>query len=380
MTAQDDPFAFGERLLSILSGGRFVATYKYAVLLALLDLALEASAKSGAPPDLVTTEQLAEKVIELCWPHTRAFTQLGRAPLQSSGADALILRRLAAFRAESGATAVTTIFRARGAVSRASWAKLVADVEWTLISQPLPRLQRIGNSDVEFLYTIGWNLSDIEGGKLTKRQVRARNFDNRVHFQLGAAQHLVRLGGMVRPLVQRDWTACVARLNKLPIAALDEFLFGGLERRALDAVRPALIDLQDGRCFFCDDVLEHRAEVDHFVPWSRHPNNAIENLVVAHSVCNSSKSDYLPDCDHVKTWMERNVARASDLSTAASLANWESDHIATWGKDASVAVARTIYLKLPSDYQLWSARAPAPPQRPTVFAPIDHHLLATVFP
>ena len=38
-----DPFAFGEKLLSLLDEGAFTATYKYAVLLGLIDLCMEHS-------------------------------------------------------------------------------------------------------------------------------------------------------------------------------------------------------------------------------------------------------------------------------------------------------------------------------------------------
>jgi hypothetical protein len=66
--------ALAERILELLGQGRFTATYKYAVLLALLDLCLENVARDGAAPDLLTTRQLAVKIVELYWPHTRPWT------------------------------------------------------------------------------------------------------------------------------------------------------------------------------------------------------------------------------------------------------------------------------------------------------------------
>ena len=50
------PLALAERILELLDQGRFTATYKYAVLLALLDLCLENAARDGAAPDLLTTQ------------------------------------------------------------------------------------------------------------------------------------------------------------------------------------------------------------------------------------------------------------------------------------------------------------------------------------
>jgi len=62
--------AFAEKLLTLLDEGRFTATYKYAVMLALMDLCLERSTRDGFAPSSVTTRQLAEKVLELYWPHS----------------------------------------------------------------------------------------------------------------------------------------------------------------------------------------------------------------------------------------------------------------------------------------------------------------------
>ncbi|RPJ84415.1 MAG: hypothetical protein EHM13_04410 [Acidobacteria bacterium] len=69
----NDLVAFAERVLALLDQGSFVATYKYAVLLALMDLCLEGTRRDGSAPDCVTTRQLAQKVVELYWPHTGEF-------------------------------------------------------------------------------------------------------------------------------------------------------------------------------------------------------------------------------------------------------------------------------------------------------------------
>jgi hypothetical protein len=64
---------FAEKVLELLEEGRYTATYKYAVLLALIDLCLELTEASGAPPQMVTTRQLADKIVEIYWPHTLPF-------------------------------------------------------------------------------------------------------------------------------------------------------------------------------------------------------------------------------------------------------------------------------------------------------------------
>ena len=78
MAGQRDAIGFAEKVLELLDEGRYTATYKYAVLLALIDLCLEGTQASGAPPEMVTTRQLADKIVELYWPHTVPFAS--RAP------------------------------------------------------------------------------------------------------------------------------------------------------------------------------------------------------------------------------------------------------------------------------------------------------------
>jgi len=78
VAGQRDAIGFAEKVLELLDEGRYTATYKYAVLLALIDLCLEGTQASGAPPEMVTTRQLADKIVELYWPHTVPFAS--RAP------------------------------------------------------------------------------------------------------------------------------------------------------------------------------------------------------------------------------------------------------------------------------------------------------------
>jgi hypothetical protein len=54
-----NPIAFAERVVALLDEGAFTATYKYAVLLGLLDVVLERTSATGEPPSVVTTRQLA---------------------------------------------------------------------------------------------------------------------------------------------------------------------------------------------------------------------------------------------------------------------------------------------------------------------------------
>jgi 5-methylcytosine-specific restriction endonuclease McrA len=351
------PIALAEKVLALLDEGRFTATYKYAVLLALTDLCLERTSRDGFAPDTITTRQLAEKVIEIYWPHCQPYHG-GADPVvlkQNAGradSQAEIVRAITAFRTATSSSPSSQVAHARVAAGEA-FERLVDDVEWTLIEMPLPRLQRFASGYDRFLYSIGWDKGIRKGVVGAYQRGEPGDFDNRIHLTPGAGEHLVLLNGLLRPLIQQKWAEHVARMNGLAESRLTEFLFG-VSRVALDRLRPGLQELQDNRCFYCGerhrDTARYRPQVDHFVPWARYPNNAIENLVVAHEHCNGAKRDYMAASEHLARWRGRldpDGRVSADLVTLAGDADWESD------AGRSLGVARGIYLHLPSDVPLW---------------------------
>jgi hypothetical protein len=99
-------------------------------------------------------------------------------------------------------------------------------------------------------------------------------------------------------------------------ADLHEFLFGS-ERAALAVVRPVLMDIPDGRCFYCHSALTPaRTHVDHFVAWARYPVDLGHNFVLADERCNNKKRDRLPAYEHLAAWTERNATYGDQLCDA----------------------------------------------------------------
>ena len=97
-----------------------------------------------------------------------------------------------------------------------------------------------------------------------------------------------------------------------------------MSRISTDAVRQPLRELQNNRCFYCEKAIREAAEVDHFIPWARHPDNGIENLVVADQRCNHDKRDFLAAGDHVPRWkVERFERNTSGLAQIAERASWD---------------------------------------------------------
>jgi len=278
-----DIISFAERLIALLERTSVVATYKYAVLIGLMDLCMEHTTPQGAPSEVFTTRQLAEKVLGLYWPHTRAFrsTPSQRILKQNTGKQARILSDIIDFR-QSLPDQSVALHRARLELPLA-YQQLLDQIEWTLILMPLPRVQRVGGEQEELLYSIAWGIDVARGPISAYQRGQASDFDNRIVLKPGVASHLLRLNGLLRPLVYRSWTTLVARINRdlVDESRLEDFLFGR-GRIALTPLAPALRDIQNNRCFYCDHPLGPTAQVDHFIPWARFPDDGIENLVLAH--------------------------------------------------------------------------------------------------
>ena len=340
MTRERDAIAIAEKVLTILELGSFAATYKYALFIAMLDLCIEGGSSDG-PPESVTTVQLANKVVELYWPHAVPFE--GRRVLRQGGVrekgQAEILRAIVRFRERFARDPDAPLFRAR-AEAKSAFQRLAAFVEWKLVEMPIPRLQVVGREEDRFLYEYGWDRA------VRRREVASGEFDNSVRFLPGIAEALIRLNGVLRPIVKREWASMVAAMNGLPESRLEHFLFGS-ERVALARVRGPLRDLQGSRCFYCEHHLGGPGEVDHFVPWARYADNGLDNLVVAHQGCNGAKRDFLAAAEHVEQLAHRRRRFDAQLAEIATREPWLRE------PERSDAVGRALYARLPDTARVW---------------------------
>lgn len=346
--AGDDGVQFAQKLLELLDQGSVSTSYKYALLLAMLamlDCCVEYAGADGLAPPSLTTRQLAEAVLELYWPHAAPFE--GVVLRQSNTGQAEVVTLVRRYREGRRLDPFAPLARCRND-DPAGIAGLTDDVEWKFAEMPLPRLQRFGGRSDPFVYVIGWDES-VRRSEL--RDTAA--FDNSIRFVGGAAEHLLRFAPLLRPLIQRKWAAQVARLNSDVVvdAGLEAFLFGA-SRVPLDAVRGPLRESQDDRCFYCDEHLGGRADVDHFLPWARHPDNGLANLVVAHPRCNNSKRDFLAAAPHVARWaprLQERTRQAGDLARIAAETGWELR------PELTLSTARAFYMRLSADAKLWVA-------------------------
>lgn len=84
-----------------------------------------------------------------------------------------------------------------------------------------------------------------------------------------------------------------------------EYLMNWQERKNLTKLVPLLGGYQQGRCFYCGEVL-YDVHVDHVIPYSAILHNEIWNLVLAHEECNEQKLDTLPSWAFLEKLIARN--------------------------------------------------------------------------
>jgi 5-methylcytosine-specific restriction endonuclease McrA len=293
MTAESE-LQFLRRLQRLLDEGLFTSTYKFALLQALADLAVERDADIDGSLRLPIAA-IAEKFIEYYWRQSLPF----HAPV--GAASAATLRQ----NTDQQAAIIRLIEEARlrcdGMLQAARqddehWNDLLVEVARVIRVMPLWKLQTIGRQPCEFLY----------------RRDEYRKADDTIRLLPGVAEALRNFHGLVTHLVRSGW---VEQVRKIPAnwlvlgegATLEEFLFG-TDRATLAAYRDILCRHQARQCFYCGKRVTGAGDLDHFIAWSRYPVDTPHNFVLADSRCNGQKSDYLAATKHLGKWSETNLA------------------------------------------------------------------------
>lgn len=309
---------FLRNIQRLLAEGLFVASYKFALVHALADLAVLKGDESGTPLE-IETKEIAAKFVELYWRQARPLQVGGGATglilQQNTGGQAEIISHILKSQQDCGAS----LFRLKQASSD-RWARLVAKVDKVVCKMPLWKLQTVGNEPLEFLYE---NLGE----------------GNRITLKPGVVYCFRAFYELVRDLIEGAWVRFVQKLNAPSLGTatdLGTFLFGE-ERASLEAYRPILLDVQKGTCLYCRKPLSGKTQVDHFVPWSRYPADLGHNFVLAHDRCNGAKSDFLAAENHLAAWVERNREHQAELHERLVRAALPCDLTAT------VQIARWVY-------------------------------------
>jgi hypothetical protein len=336
---------FAEKLLALLDTGSFTTSYKYALLLGLIDAAVEGTAADGSAPRFLRGRELGRRVFGLYWRQARPYSDAG--PLRQSKQRDVVVK-IAELRQQLQLAEHVPLDAARLAHPHAI-GRLEREVVATVVRYPIPLLQRFGapGSAVEdrFIYEVHWN----EG--ISPSRVHREDFDDRLLLASGAGQHLVSIAGLARPIVEREWLRHVARRNadQVDELRLEVFLFGS-ERISLQRVREPLLKAQAGRCFYCGGE-RGPWDVDHFLPWARWPDDRLDNLVVAHARCNNGKRAALAALDYVERWWPRLMPGDPldrELDELAANLDWPRR------PDRTAGGARGLYLHQPQGTMLWA--------------------------
>lgn len=338
-------WSFAERVVSLIDAGRASTTYKLATLLALLDVAAESTTPAEGAPGRLSGRRVGQRVVELYWPQTAVYG------LDAAGSPAVLRQspqndipaKLARWRQKHVLTSGSSIDDARRA-DPTGWTQLERDLVTTVLRMPVPKLQRFGSGrhvhEDRFIFDFDW--PDEAPASVFAREA----FDDSLVLRPGVGEWLVKLTPVIRPFAQHRWVDLIARQNPglVDDRRLDEFLFGA-SRISLDRIRDALRDQQAGRCFYCGDPTP-RPDVDHFLPWSRHPDNTVDNLVAACHRCNNAKSASLAGVDHLRVWLRR-AGNGEELDAVAARTGFSRRPARTLG------IVAATYLWLPDRTPLW---------------------------
>jgi 5-methylcytosine-specific restriction endonuclease McrA len=290
----EEQLAFLSNMQRILEEGSFVATYKFALILSIADYAVKYGDESGEATCL-STHDIAETFIEYYWRQAVPYAHGGDGSALSSlkhstGNQPVILSRISELhQAFNGSLSV---------VKRQTllWQTLVKDVARTIATMPLWKLQVVGGSHLQVLY--------LQYGS-----------GNKIHLLPGVVFNMRRFYDLIRNLVQGAWANHVRRINRGVLGEADLFdhLFGA-EREKQVGLRNLLRGIQSDTCFYCNGRLGEAGQIDHFVPWARYPVAFGHNFVLAHSICNRNKRDFLAAPHHLEHWQARNEDLGHSLS------------------------------------------------------------------
>lgn len=314
----EDQLAFLAKLQRLFSEGDFTATYKFALIMALADLALEQGADDGAPLPLAI-RQLAIRFIELYWNQVSPYGS-GRAGTrpgvlsQNLGKQAAVVSAIEEFRQSTGETRLGNLKALPG------FDALVTRVATTVSGMPLKHLQNFGGSTNVFLYE--------------------RTKSGAICLLPGVDYCLRRFYPLIQRLARAGWVAHVKgnQRNTDILGAgddLSDFLFS-TSRQSLAKMGEGLRKLEGERCFYCGGKSD-ALDVDHFIPFSIYPRDLAHNLLLAHPACNRSKSDALAARVHLEKWVERLDRDANAIAQVGHAAGIKGD------REALDRVARWAY-------------------------------------
>jgi hypothetical protein len=334
-TAQLD---FLNNIQKLLSDGAVNTTYKYALLLAIADLAVEKGTDS-ADEWFLHLDNIAAKVIALYWGQTLPYPVNASATsrLERTASEIILIQRQ---QRDEPPKIIKDISTARQTVGHSlarllkdedNRQKLIKNVRDAIKKNPLDRLQE-GFSE-KFLY----DPKHIVGGG--------------IYLRPGVSFCLRRFYPLIYDLIRARWVRVVREWNEDILGdatELDTFMFGQ-QRSHLKEVGLFLKQLQSGQCFYCEQSINSQdLAVDHFIPWARYPRDDLFNFVAAHASCNLNKRDYLVGIKFLEMWIARNVSFDFNLQQGSLELGFPADSpvttsIAAWAYGSASSIGENVW-------------------------------------
>lgn len=205
-----DPLSLGQRLVAVLEGGQRTATYKLAVMVALLDIAVESVPDDPDAEVVIDLDDLTYRVMDLYWRQLRPLD--GAVLKQSNDGRGVVFRAVNDLREASGSLRCDAqLDIARGQAPDIYTASATA-VKRNLVRYPLKLLQR-ARTDASyhcFLYDDSWMGTD-------SARVIAEH-GNSFRLFPGVGFTLARLAPLLKPAFQLAWVDGVRRMNRAILA------------------------------------------------------------------------------------------------------------------------------------------------------------------
>ncbi len=139
-----DALAWAQLLPNVLDEGRRTATYKLAVLLALIDCCVVGTDAAGRAPERISTRELARLVLELYWRQVRIYPRpdgTAGSLRQSSQPKAVTIDAVRVLKQAAGAVRASTAAAAERSVPD-RYERALEVIELNLVRMPLRKLQR----------------------------------------------------------------------------------------------------------------------------------------------------------------------------------------------------------------------------------------------
>ncbi len=331
----EDQITFLKKIQSLFDDSSFNATYKYALLITLTDLAIEYGDDQGKPVEL-KSELIATRFSEIYWPQIKEFSTGVRGTSsgvlsQNNGGQAEIITTL------QGIAEKLSVDDFSKVIGHKIWQQKLGKIIRTIWENPVFYLQDDSN---QFIYKYS---SDRTSLTLTSDAGYClRKFSEYIiqYAKQGWIEH-IKSNKRNQPIIG-------------PIDDLESFLFGNT-RDSLNTIRSLLLECQSGKCFYCNKSVVKASDVDHFIPWKKYPRNLAENLVLSCPSCNRSKSDQLAGLIHLEKWLST-VINNFDRNSAISKKGFISDKkcalsVGQWAYKNSLNNQANVWIKA-NDFQI----------------------------